>query len=178
MVSLEQCAAVFSEAWVGEVASSEHSNYHLVTALAQQISMHGAQNSLRNPQEQVRKENSWAPLQIYRIRYAGGGAQHLVFLQAFQVIPMHIVQRWSLKLGSRQDDAVCMHAHSCRQLSMTSWTVACQAPLSLGLSRQEHWSGPPFASTGDLSTEGLNSHLLHLLHWQADSLPLRHLGSR
>ena len=177
MVSLEQCAAVFSEARVGEVASSKHSKYHLVTALAQQISMHGAQNnSLRNPQEQVRKVNSWAPLQTYRIRYAGGGAQHLVFLQAFQVITMHVVQRWSLKLRSRQDDAVCMLIHAAN--SVTSWTVACQAHLSVRLSRQEHWSGLPFASTGDLSTEGLNSHLLHLLHWQADSLPLRHLGSR
>ena len=27
------------------------------------------------------------------------------------------------------------------------------------------------------STQGLNLHLLHLLHWQADSLPLHHLGS-
>ena len=33
------------------------------------------------------------------------------------------------------------------------------------------------ASMGDLKTEGLSSHLLHFLHGQADSLPLRHLGS-
>ena len=29
---------------------------------------------------------------------------------------------------------------------MTPWTVACQAPLSMGFSRQEHWSGLPFPS--------------------------------
>ena len=32
----------------------------------------------------------------------------------------------------------------------TPWTVACQAPLSLGFSRQEYWSGLPFPSPGDL----------------------------
>ena len=32
----------------------------------------------------------------------------------------------------------------------TPWTVACWAPLSVGFSRQEYWSGLPFASPGDL----------------------------
>ena len=32
----------------------------------------------------------------------------------------------------------------------TPWTVACQAPLPLGFSRQEYWSGLPFASPEDL----------------------------
>ena len=31
---------------------------------------------------------------------------------------------------------------------MTPWTVACQAPLSMGFSRQEYWSGLPFPSPG------------------------------
>ena len=44
---------------------------------------------------------------------------------------------------------VCMHAHSCGQLFVTSGTVACQAPLSTGLFRQEYWSGLPFASMGE-----------------------------
>ena len=33
---------------------------------------------------------------------------------------------------------------------MTLWTVAHQAPLSMGFSRQEYWSGLPFPSPGDL----------------------------
>ena len=33
----------------------------------------------------------------------------------------------------------------------TPWTVACQAPLSMGFSRQEYWSGLPFPSPGDFS---------------------------
>ena len=40
-------------------------------------------------------------------------------------------------------------AKSCQTL-VTPWTVACQAPLSMGLSRQEYWSGLPFPSPGDL----------------------------
>ena len=67
-------------------------------------------------------------------------------------------------------------------LFMTLWTVAHQAPMSMEFSSQEHWSGllcPP-----DLPDLQFNpcrgsqfDHLLHLLHWQADSLPLSHLGS-
>ena len=37
-------------------------------------------------------------------------------------------------------------AQSC--LTLTPWTVACQAPLSRGFSRQEYWSGLPFPSPG------------------------------
>ena len=35
-------------------------------------------------------------------------------------------------------------------LFVTPWTVACQAPPSMGFSRQEYWSGLPFPSPGDL----------------------------
>ena len=38
---------------------------------------------------------------------------------------------------------------SCLTLA-TPWTVACQAPLSMGFSRQEYWNGLPFPSPGDL----------------------------
>ena len=34
---------------------------------------------------------------------------------------------------------------------VTLWAVACQAPLSMGFSRQEYWSGLPFPSPGDLT---------------------------
>ena len=39
----------------------------------------------------------------------------------------------------------------------TSWTVACQAPLSMGFSRQEYWSGLPFSSPGDRPNPGIES---------------------
>ena len=41
------------------------------------------------------------------------------------------------------------------QLFATPWTVALQAPLSLGFSRQEYWSGLPFPPPGDPSDPGI-----------------------
>ena len=39
--------------------------------------------------------------------------------------------------------------------SATPWTVAHQAPLSIGFSRQEHWSGLPLPAPGDLPDPGI-----------------------
>ena len=52
----------------------------------------------------------------------------------------------------------------------------CSAPGSSvqGYSRQEHWSGLPFPSLGIFLTQRSNP---YPLQWQADSLPLSHLGS-
>ena len=44
---------------------------------------------------------------------------------------------------------------TCIRLLVTLWTVAPQAPLSLGFSRQEYWSGLPFPSPGDLPDPGI-----------------------
>ena len=41
------------------------------------------------------------------------------------------------------------------RLFVTPCTTACQAPLSMGLSRQEYWSGLPFPSPGDLPNPGI-----------------------
>ena len=48
-------------------------------------------------------------------------------------------------------------------------SVACQAPLSMGFSRQEHWSGLPFPFPSDLPDPGIK---LASPAWQVDSLPL------
>ena len=53
------------------------------------------------------------------------------------------------------------------QLFATLWTVACHAPLPMGFSRQESWSGLPFPSPGDLSNPGIKPGSSAL---QADSL--------
>ena len=55
---------------------------------------------------------------------------------------------------------------SCLTLA-TLWTVACQAPLSMGFSRQEYWSRLPFSSPGDLPNPGIEPGSPAL---QADSL--------
>ena len=52
----------------------------------------------------------------------------------------------------------------------TPWTVACQAPLSMGFSRQEYWSGLLFPSPGNLSNPGIEPWPPAL---QADSLPTK-----
>ena len=54
----------------------------------------------------------------------------------------------------------------------TPWTVACQAPLSMGFSRQEYWGVFPAPPPGDLPHPGIKMSLLCLWHWQMDSLPL------
>ena len=46
-------------------------------------------------------------------------------------------------------------SHSVTSTSATPWTVACQAPLSMGFPRQEYWSGLPFPSPGDLPDPGI-----------------------
>ena len=44
---------------------------------------------------------------------------------------------------------------SCVLLFTTPWTVARQAPPSMGFSRQEYWSGLPFPSSRNLSNPGI-----------------------
>ena len=54
------------------------------------------------------------------------------------------------------------------QLFATLWTVAYQAPPSMGFSRQEYWSGLPFPFPGDLPDPGIEPRSPAL---QADALP-------
>ena len=63
------------------------------------------------------------------------------------------------------------------QLFDNTWTVAPQAPLCLGLFRQEYWSGLPFPPPGFFLTQGSNSHFLCLLHRRQILYPLSHQGS-
>ena len=58
------------------------------------------------------------------------------------------------------------------RLFETPWTVAFLAPLSMEFSRQEYWSRLPFPNPGIFLTQRSNSHPLHLLNCQVDSLPL------
>ena len=50
--------------------------------------------------------------------------------------------------------------------SPTLWTVACQAPLSMGFSRQEYWKGLPFSTPRDLPVARIET-----------VSPLSHVGS-
>ena len=66
---------------------------------------------------------------------------------------------------------VCVFSRfSCVWIFATPWTVAHQAPLSIGFPRQEYWSRLLCPPPGDLPNPGIR--LLCLLHWQICSLPL------
>ena len=73
----------------------------------------------------------------------------------------------------------CAHCHvRCWVIDRTEierapWTAACQAPLSMGFSRQEYWTGLPFPSPGDLPDPGIKPRSPIL---QADSLLSEPLG--
>ena len=58
----------------------------------------------------------------------------------------------------------CAQSLSCVRLFVSPWTVACQAPLSMGFSRQEYWSELPCPPPGDLLNPGIkpNSPTLQL----------------
>ena len=66
---------------------------------------------------------------------------------------------------------VCVFSHV--WLFITPWTVAHQAPLSMGFSRQEYWSGLPCPPLGDFPNPGIEPRSPAL---QSDSLPSEPLG--
>ena len=77
-----------------------------------------------------------------------GQGQVILFTSFFSSIMFIIRGRCSIK-----DGLVKSLSHV--QLFATSWTVAYQAPWSMGFSRQEYWSGLPFPSPEDLPNPGI-----------------------
>ena len=84
-----------------------------------------------------------------------------------------LVTPWIPKVVS-----VPAQSHIRARLFVTPWTLVLQCRLFMGFSSQDYWSRLLFPPPGDLHDPGIQPHLLHLLHWQADSLLLRHWGSR
>ena len=64
---------------------------------------------------------------------------------------------------------------SCVSLFVTPQTISHQAPVSMGFSKQEYWSGLPFSTPGDLPNQGIKHESPASTHWQMDSLPLINL---
>ena len=58
------------------------------------------------------------------------------------------------------------------RLWVTLWTVACQAPLTMGFPRQEYWNGLTFPSPGNLPNPGIELASLRPPALQTGSLPL------
>ena len=82
----------------------------------------------------------------------------------------------SLWLSDEYSDYLCVPTQSlsCVQLFVTPWTVARRLFCPLDFSGKNTWVGCFFLLQGIFLTEGSNP---CLLHWQAKSLPLSHLGS-
>ena len=72
---------------------------------------------------------------------------------------------------------MCCAVISHVRLFLTSWTVACQTPLSMEFSRQEYWSGLPFPSPGDLPDSGIKPTSLASPALAGRLFMLHHLGS-
>ena len=71
------------------------------------------------------------------------------------------------------------HMHACCRFNhvfVTPWTIAHQAPLSMGFSREEYWSGVPCPPPRDLPDPGMEEGPWLLLHWQAGCLPPAQMG--
>ena len=69
-------------------------------------------------------------------------------------LKIHTEAEWTGRLGLKYTHYWYMSAFSVISDSETPWTVAHQAPLSMGFSRQEYWSGLPFPPPGNLPDPG------------------------
>ena len=99
------------------------------------------------------------------------------FLSNFRMIIVSMSQDWGLTDILRLEEHLPSWSEvkwsevkslSRVRLFATPWTVAYQAPRSMGFSRQAYWSGLPFPSAGDLPNPGIEPGSLAL---QTDALP-------
>ena len=68
---------------------------------------------------------------------------------------LFIIGDWNAKVGSPETPGSEVKLLSLVQLFATPWTVAHQAPLSMGFTRQEYWSRLPFPSRRNLPNPGI-----------------------
>ena len=81
--------------------------------------------------------------------------------------------------STSMENSICcavLSRFSSVQFSAIPWFTALQAPLSMGFSRQEYWSGLPCPPPGDHPEPGVEPTSPESPGLQAKSLPLRHRG--
>ena len=76
--------------------------------------------------------------------------RELIFSNDF-ILPLFLIQRNILGCIT----CLCLAAQPCLTLRNPMDCVACQAPLSMGFSRPEYWTGLPFPSVRDLPDPGI-----------------------
>ena len=88
----------------------------------------------------------------------------IYFPRNFQITVPNVTSHHAAHCG-------CLCVHSVVSDSAALWTVACQAPLSMGFLVKNTGVSHYFLLQGIFPTQESKSCFLHLLHWQADSLP-------
>ena len=90
------------------------------------------------------------------------------------VLPPH---RRQIRPHSKSDYIrACVCVFSPVQLFVTLWTVTCQAPLSMGFSRQEYWNGLPFPPLEDFPDPGIEPASPSIPGWQVGSFTTKAPG--
>ena len=97
---------------------------------------------------------------------------HVFFARNVMRLPFLIALHCDAHPWPKGCVCVCVCLLSCIWLFVTLWTAACQAPLSMQSSGKSTGVCCHSLFQGILRTQGSNPHLLHLLHWQMDYLPL------
>ena len=143
------------------LASSSSPLHHALPTLGSANSANSVNNKTTGPMNRM-KSNIWTYVGIYFEPISSG----IKFSLDFYVWCQMLLISW------------CVLSHfSHVWLSVTLWTVACQAPLSMGFSRQEYWSGLPCPPPEGLPNPGIEPMSPMAPALQADSLPLSHWGS-
>ena len=107
----------------------------------------------------------WRPLPFHRVRVQWPEWQDILF---FFLIAIWLLYNVVLVLLDNEVNRlgvyICavLNCFSHVRLFVTLWTVARQAPLSTGFSKQEHWSGLPCLSPGNLPSPGTEPRTLAL----------------
>ena len=105
---------------------------------------------------------------ITDIKKSNNNKQWILWFQLYK-----FAEQWNPICGDYHRLNICCCSVGKSYLTFCNlWTIASQATLSMAFSRQEHRSGLPFPSPGDLSDPGIEP----TSAWQADYLPLSHLG--
>ena len=120
----------------------------------------------RSVEEEVLSKH---PLLLVRSDYKQVSPKFLVFLNSTSAVKSYF-KNYTLSFTNKEWVLLSHFSHV--WLFVTLWTIAHLAPLSMGFSRQENWSGLHALFQRIFLTQGWNLHLLLLLSWQVGSLPL------